>query len=53
MSWPVGLIGGFQGSLSARENATFVSRIYCEGDIDEVKKKVKVCRRICRNWGVF
>lgn len=41
ISWPVGLIGGFQGSLSARENATFVSRIYCEGDIGEVRKKVK------------
>ena len=29
ISWPVGLIGGFQGSMSARENVTFVSRIYC------------------------
>ena len=28
ISWPVGLIGGFQGSLSARENTIFVSKIY-------------------------
>ena len=41
ISWPVGLIGGFQGSLSARENVTFVSRIYCEGDKSLVKEKVK------------
>jgi len=30
MSWPVGLVGGFQGSLTGRENVTFVSRIYSE-----------------------
>lgn len=34
ISWPVGLVGGFQGSLTGRENVTFVSRIYTE------KKKV-------------
>jgi capsular polysaccharide transport system ATP-binding protein len=28
ISWPVGLVGGFQGSLTGRENVTFVSRIY-------------------------
>jgi len=28
ISWPVGLSGGFQGSLSARENVKFVSRVY-------------------------
>lgn len=28
ISWPVGLSGGFQGSLSARDNVRFVSRIY-------------------------
>jgi capsular polysaccharide transport system ATP-binding protein len=26
--WPVGLAGGFQGSLTARENAQFVCRVY-------------------------
>lgn len=28
ISWPVGLGGGFQGSLSARQNAQFVCRVY-------------------------
>lgn len=28
ISWPVGLGGGFQGSLTARENAQFVCRVY-------------------------
>jgi len=30
ISWPVGLSGGFQGSLTGRENVTFVSRIYTD-----------------------
>lgn len=30
ISWPVGLVGGFQGSLTGRENVTFVSRIYAD-----------------------
>ncbi len=28
ISWPVGLAGGFQGSLSGRDNVKFVCRIY-------------------------
>jgi capsular polysaccharide transport system ATP-binding protein len=28
ISWPVGLAGGFQGSLTARENVKFVCRVY-------------------------
>lgn len=28
ISWPLGLSGGFQGSLSARDNVKFVSRVY-------------------------
>ena len=28
ISWPVGLAGGFQGSLTARENVQFVCRVY-------------------------
>jgi len=28
ISWPLGLSGGFQGSLSARDNVKFVCRIY-------------------------
>jgi len=28
LSWPVGLAGGFQGSLTGRENVKFVARLY-------------------------
>lgn len=28
ISWPVGLAGGFQGSLTARDNARFVCRVF-------------------------
>jgi capsular polysaccharide transport system ATP-binding protein len=38
VSWPVGLTGGFQGSLSARENLTFVCKIYTPAD--NVKEKI-------------
>ncbi|MFZ4216009.1 ATP-binding cassette domain-containing protein, partial [Pantoea endophytica] len=30
ISWPVGLTGGFQGSLSGRENVKFVARLYAK-----------------------
>lgn len=30
ISWPVGLAGGFQPSLTARENIKFVARLYAE-----------------------
>lgn len=39
ISWPVGLVGGFQGSLTGRENVTFVSRIYA--DKSSIKEKVR------------
>ncbi|MCS4065609.1 ABC transporter ATP-binding protein [Pseudomonas putida] len=33
ISWPVGLSGGFQGSMSGRDNIKFVCRVYgAEGD---------------------
>lgn len=38
ISWPVGIVGGFQGSLTGRENVTFVSRIYT--DKSRVPEKV-------------
>lgn len=41
ISWPVGLVGGFQGSLSARENVTFVSKIYTNGDESLLQNKIK------------
>jgi capsular polysaccharide transport system ATP-binding protein len=42
ISWPVGLVGGFQGSLTGRENVTFVSRIYAsKADIPEKVRYVE------------
>lgn len=41
ISWPVGLVGGFQGSLSARENVTFVSKIYVGNNKDLIQEKVE------------
>jgi capsular polysaccharide transport system ATP-binding protein len=43
ISWPVGLSGGFQGSLTARENIKFVARVYgAEGDkMSEIVEFVK------------
>ena len=38
ISWPVGLAGGFQGSLSGRENVKFVARLYANKD--ELSEKV-------------
>ncbi len=32
ISWPVGLSGGFQGSMTGRENVKFVCRIYSRKD---------------------
>ena len=40
ISWPVGLVGGFQGSLSARENVTFVSKIYAGSNKELIEEKV-------------
>ena len=41
MSWPVGLTGGFQGSLSGRENTIFVSKIYAGHDPELIEEKVR------------
>ena len=41
ISWPVGLVGGFQGSLSGRENVIFVSKIYAGNDPDVIQEKVE------------
>ncbi len=37
VSWPVGLTGGFQGSLTGRENTRFVCRINGVTDRDEMR----------------
>ncbi|ASG64182.1 ABC transporter ATP-binding protein [Kluyvera genomosp. 3] len=39
ISWPVGLSGGFQGSLTGRENVKFVARLYAKKD--ELRSKVE------------
>lgn len=37
VSWPIGLSGGFQGSMTGRQNVKFVARIHGNGrQIDEV-----------------
>lgn len=38
-SWPIGFSGGFQGSLSGRDNIRFLSRIY-NRDFDEMLRRV-------------
>lgn len=42
-SWPMGLAGGFQGSMTGRQNVKFVSRIYgkSEYEIKSVIESVK------------
>ena len=40
ISWPVGLKGGFQGSLSARENTRFVSMIFHGNEKERIKEKI-------------
>lgn len=39
ISWPLGLSGGFQGSLSGKDNVKFVCR--CYGKDEEVAEKVR------------
>jgi capsular polysaccharide transport system ATP-binding protein len=40
ISWPLGLQGGLQGSMSARENVRFVARIHGHKDTRVVEKQV-------------
>lgn len=39
ISWPVGLSGGFQGSLTGRQNVKFVCRVF-GADGDDMRQKV-------------
>lgn len=39
ISWPVGLAGGFQGSITGRENVKFVARLYAKQE--ELKEKIE------------
>ena len=40
ISWPVALSGGFQGSLTARQNVRFVARLYVQNE-DQVAQVVE------------
>lgn len=40
ISWPVALSGGFQGSLTARQNVRFVARLYLSHE-DEVNRVIE------------
>lgn len=40
MSWPVGLKGGFQGSLTGRENIIFLSKMFYGSDTKKISKIV-------------
>lgn len=42
VSWPIGLNGGFQGSMTGRQNVKFVARIHGSGNkVDDIIDKVK------------
>lgn len=45
VSWPVGLSGGFQGSMTCRQNARFVCRI--QGYQEEIEEKVCFVEDFC------
>jgi capsular polysaccharide transport system ATP-binding protein len=42
ISWPVGLAGGFQGSMSGRDNVKFVCRLYARPD--QIREKIEYVR---------
>ena len=41
MSWPVGLKGGFQGSLTGRENIVFISKMFYGNNSKKIKEIVR------------
>jgi capsular polysaccharide transport system ATP-binding protein len=46
ISWPLGLQGGLQGSMSGRENVRFVARIHGFTDTKVIEKKVEAFAEI-------
>lgn len=51
ISWPMGFGGGLQGSMTGRQNATFVTRIYGrEDDLPEILDKVQSFAEIGDNF---
>ena len=53
ISWPVGISGGFQGSLSARENVTFVSKIYTQNNKELIKEKLNFVEKFAEIGEAF
>jgi len=42
VSWPIGLSGGFQGSMTGRQNVKFVARVHgYDSDLEELISKVQ------------
>ena len=52
ISWPIGLAGGFQGSLSGRDNARFVCRIHAVSG-DAMRAKVADVERFAEIGSAF
>jgi len=50
ISWPLGLQGGLQGSMSGRENVRFVARIHGYKDTKAVESKVEQFAEIGRYY---
>ncbi|MFW6093615.1 MAG: ABC transporter ATP-binding protein [Pseudomonadota bacterium] len=49
VSWPIGLSGGFQGSMTGRQNTKFVARIHGDGAaIDEIIDHVEAFAELGR-----
>jgi len=51
-SWPMGLAGGFQGSMSGRQNVKFVCRIYGKSDY-EIEQAIEAVREFAELGDYF
>ncbi len=51
-SWPLGLSGGFQGSLTGKENAKFVCRFYGKSE-EQVKQSLQFIREFSELGSYF
>ena len=51
-SWPMGLAGGFQGSMSGRQNVKFVCRIYGKSDY-EIENAIEAVREFAEIGDYF
>jgi capsular polysaccharide transport system ATP-binding protein len=51
-SWPMGLAGGFQGSMSGRQNVKFVCRIYGKSDY-EIEQAIESVREFAEIGDYF